>query len=71
MGARLASPTGASDPRDRTCRGRLWRRGSWRLLMEGRIDAIFQSGLHEYLQDFIMRNNRLGAEISQAYHFTD
>jgi len=45
--------------------------GTSRLLMEGRIDAIFQSGLHEYLQDFIMRNNRLGAEISQAYHFTD
>ena len=33
------------------------------------IDGIFQSGLHEFLQAFIARNNRLGAEISDTYHF--
>jgi uncharacterized alpha-E superfamily protein len=39
------------------------------LLQNGDIDAIFQSGLHEFLQDFIRRNNRLGGEIAEAYHF--
>ena len=40
------------------------------LLIEGDIKRIFQSGLHEFVQDFIGRNNKLGNEISQAYHFT-
>ena len=40
-------------------------------LMEGDIQLIFQSGLHEFVQDFIARNNQLGREISQAYHFAD
>ena len=31
-----------------------------RLLAEGDMNAIFQSGLHEFLADFIARNNRLG-----------
>lgn len=35
----------------------------------GDIDRIFQSGLHEFIQDFIARNNRLGLEIAQSYHF--
>lgn len=39
------------------------------LLEEGDINVVFQSGLHEFLLDFIARNNRLGAEISDAYHF--
>jgi uncharacterized alpha-E superfamily protein len=39
------------------------------LLEEGDINVIFQAGLHEFLQDFITRNNRLGQEISEAYHF--
>ena len=42
-----------------------------RLLAEGDMNAIFQSGLHEFLAEFIARNNRLGSEISTAYHFTD
>jgi uncharacterized alpha-E superfamily protein len=42
-----------------------------RLLVEGDMNAIFQSGLHEFLADFIARNNRLGSEISSAYHFAD
>ncbi len=41
------------------------------LLLEAEIQQIFQFGLHEFVQDFIARNNKLGAEISQAYHFVD
>jgi uncharacterized alpha-E superfamily protein len=41
-----------------------------RLLAEGDIDRIFQSGLHEFIEDFIARNNRLGNEIAETYHFT-
>lgn len=40
-----------------------------KLLEEGNIDDIFQSGLHEFLVEFISRNNRVGQEISEAYHF--
>lgn len=39
-------------------------------LCDRTIETIFQSGLHEYLQGFLARNNTLGAEISDAYHFT-
>lgn len=42
-----------------------------KLLMDGNMTTIFQSGLHEFLADFIARNNRLGSEISAAYHFAD
>jgi uncharacterized alpha-E superfamily protein len=38
---------------------------------EGDMNAIFQSGLHEFLAEFIARNNRLGSEISTTYHFAD
>jgi|MDTD01.1.fsa_nt_gb uncharacterized alpha-E superfamily protein len=30
---------------------------------------IFQSGLHEFLSDFIVRNNRLGNEVARSYMF--
>ncbi|MBK9080363.1 MAG: alpha-E domain-containing protein [Hyphomicrobium sp.] len=40
------------------------------LLIEADIKAIFQEGLHEFVQGFIGRNNKLGCDISQAYHFT-
>lgn len=39
------------------------------LLDTGDIDTIFQSGLHEFLLEFIGRNNRVAHEISEAYHF--
>lgn len=39
------------------------------ILMEGDIKQIFQSGLHEFVVDLIGRNNKLGSEISEAYHF--
>jgi uncharacterized alpha-E superfamily protein len=41
-----------------------------RLLEQSDIARIFQSGLHEFLEDFIARNNRLSAEVAEAYHFT-
>jgi uncharacterized alpha-E superfamily protein len=41
-----------------------------KMLDQGHIDTIFQSGLHEFLLDFITRNNRVAHEISEAYHFT-
>ena len=36
-------------------------------LENARIDDIFQSGLHEFVSDFITENNRLGAAITQQY----
>ncbi|GHC81316.1 alpha-E domain-containing protein [Limoniibacter endophyticus] len=33
------------------------------------IDEIFDRGLHEFLLDFIIQNNRLGSEIARAYNF--
>ncbi len=36
-------------------------------LSNAEIDTIFQSGLHEFLSDFIVENNNLGAAISQQY----
>lgn len=38
-------------------------------LIESDIGNIFNTGLHEFVQDFIARNNTLGSEISAAYHF--
>ncbi|MBW3097008.1 alpha-E domain-containing protein [Pseudohoeflea coraliihabitans] len=39
------------------------------MLEEGDIQQIVSSGLHEFLEDFLGQNNRLGHEISQAYQF--
>jgi uncharacterized alpha-E superfamily protein len=39
------------------------------VLMESDIKQIFQAGLHEFVEDLIRRNNKLGSEISEAYHF--
>jgi uncharacterized alpha-E superfamily protein len=36
-------------------------------LMYGRMDHIFQNGLHEFLTDFIDRNHELGTEIQNTY----
>lgn len=38
-------------------------------LKAGKMDDIFQSGLHEFLQDFIKANNQLAADIGQTYNF--
>ncbi|GAB7534107.1 alpha-E domain-containing protein [Burkholderia sp. 22PA0099] len=39
------------------------------MLPDNSVERIFKSGLHEFLTDFIGRNNKLGAEIAQAYNF--
>jgi uncharacterized alpha-E superfamily protein len=36
-------------------------------LANGRIEDIFQAGLHEFLRDFITDNNKLGAAIADQY----
>jgi uncharacterized alpha-E superfamily protein len=41
------------------------------LLREGEMATIFQSGLHEFLSDFIAGNNSLASEIAASYHFND
>jgi uncharacterized alpha-E superfamily protein len=38
-----------------------------RRLSDSKIEQIFQSGLHEYISNFIDENNRLGAAISEQY----
>jgi uncharacterized alpha-E superfamily protein len=38
-------------------------------LRNGKMDEIFQLGLHEYLQDFMTANNRLSNEIATTYNF--
>ncbi|MCF6367531.1 alpha-E domain-containing protein [Rhizobium halophilum] len=35
----------------------------------GNISEIMDQGLHEFLDEFVSRNNRLGAEISEGYRF--
>ncbi|MFD1745801.1 alpha-E domain-containing protein [Rhizobium helianthi] len=39
------------------------------MLQRGSIGDIMDQGLHEFLEDFISRNNQLGAEISEGYRF--
>ncbi len=36
-------------------------------LQNSRIEEIFQTGLHEYIDDFVEDNNRLGTAIAQQY----
>jgi uncharacterized alpha-E superfamily protein len=31
------------------------------------IDAVFKQGLHEFIEDFIVENNRLGSAITEQY----
>jgi uncharacterized alpha-E superfamily protein len=38
-------------------------------LANGNIDAIFGQGLHEFLTQFIIDNNRLGEAIAEQYLF--
>ena len=39
------------------------------LLNASDIDGIFRGGLHEFLTEFIARNDALGIAISDNYHF--
>jgi uncharacterized alpha-E superfamily protein len=36
-------------------------------LQNSRIEAIFQTGLHEFIGDFVEDNNSLGTAIAQQY----
>ena len=36
-------------------------------LQNSRIEEIFQSGLHEFIDDFVENNNQLGTAIAQQY----
>ena len=38
-------------------------------LKTGNMDAIFQSGLHEFLTEFLKRNNAVSADIANDFHF--
>ncbi len=39
------------------------------MLTSSTVSAIIDSGLHEFLTDFVSHNNRLGETISEAYNF--
>ncbi len=39
-------------------------------LCRAKMDDVFQSGLHEFITDFIAQNNRLTAQISDDYRFS-
>jgi uncharacterized alpha-E superfamily protein len=38
-------------------------------LRNNTIDNVFDVGLHEFIQDFIMKNNALGNQIEKDYRF--
>ena len=37
----------------------------------GRVEEIFEKGLHEFLEDFILRNNKLGRQIQQDFMMSE
>ncbi len=39
------------------------------MLKRGAVSEIMDQGLHEFLEDFVYRNNQLSAEISDGYRF--
>ena len=58
---RIASDYGRQGPAQRQARAIRTR------LQNSRMDEIFQTGLHEFIGEFIADNNRLGAAITQQY----
>lgn len=42
-------------------------RATFTRLRNANLDDVFQSGLHEFLSEFIAENNRLGSRISEQY----
>jgi len=58
---RVASDYGRQGPAQRLARGVRTR------LQNSRMEEIFQRGLHEFIQEFIADNNRIGATITQQY----
>ncbi|MBL0372120.1 alpha-E domain-containing protein [Rhizobium sp. KVB221] len=39
------------------------------MLLTTSIDAVMQNGLHEFLEDFILANDKLASEITEGYRF--
>jgi uncharacterized alpha-E superfamily protein len=58
---KVASAYGRQGPAQRLARGVRTR------LQNSRMDEIFQTGLHEFIQSFISDNNRIGTAVSQQY----
>ena len=58
---KVAAVYGRQGPAQRLARGVRTR------LQNSRMDEIFQTGLHEFIQTFISDNNRIGTTISQQY----
>ena len=58
---RLANDYGRRGPAQRLAADRM------RQFDNSRIEAIFQSGLHEYIQAFLAENGRLGQAIHDQY----
>jgi len=58
---KVASAYGRQGPSQRLARGVRTR------LQNSRMEEIFQTGLHEFIQSFIADNNRIGSTISQQY----
>src|SRR6478752_3466801 len=57
----IAGAYGRQGPAQRQARGIRTR------LQNSRMDGIFQSGLHEFIGEFIVENNRLGASITEQF----
>lgn len=57
----IGTAYGRQGPSQRLARGIRTR------LQNSRMDGIFQNGLHEFIQDFIADNNRIGQTITQQY----
>jgi uncharacterized alpha-E superfamily protein len=58
---RIANAYGRQGPAQRQARAVRAR------IENSRIDEIFQSGLHEFIGEFIEDNNRLGSAVAQQY----
>ena len=58
---KIAATYGRQGPAQRLARGVRTR------LQNSRMDEIFQTGLHEFIQTFISDNNRIGTTVSQQY----
>ncbi len=58
---RLAADYGRRGPAQRLAAARLGK------LEEASIEVIFQSGLHEYIEDFLAENARLGQAVADQY----
>ena len=44
-------------------------RDTYDRLKSGKMEDIFQSGLHEFLQDFVAANTKLSYSVSRTYNF--